>query len=139
MNQQTALKAIADETRMKILVLLLERSYCVRALARKLDISQAAASQHLKVLREAGLLAGEKKGYFMYYDVDRAALCALAENIEALASIKHEACTPKHGGCGQGEYKNCHCCRDGGGTGRGRGHVHHQKEDRCRHREESED
>lgn len=59
MDRSLVLKAIADETRMKILTLLLEHNYCVRALARSLELSEAAISQHLKVLREAGLLIGE--------------------------------------------------------------------------------
>ena len=66
MDRMLVLKAIADETRMKILLLLLRHNYCVRALARKLELSEGAVSQHLKILRDAGLLIGEKKGYFMH-------------------------------------------------------------------------
>ena len=62
-------KALADENRLLLLRLLLRRNCCVRALARQLDISEAAVSQHLKVLREAGLIFGEKCGYFMHYTV----------------------------------------------------------------------
>ena len=54
MELATALKALSDENRLLILRLLGRRDYCVRALARQLGISQAAVSQHLKVLREAG-------------------------------------------------------------------------------------
>ena len=46
------LKAMSDETRFKILTLLLEHNYCVRGLAKKLDLSEAAVSQHLKILRK---------------------------------------------------------------------------------------
>ena len=95
MDRALVLKAIADETRMKILLLLLKHSYCVRALARKLELSEGAISQQLKVLREAGLLTGEKKGYFMHYDVNRDELHALAADIEALASIEREVCIPE--------------------------------------------
>ena len=49
-------KALADENRMLLLRLLLLRSCCVRGLARQLGISPAGGSQHLKVLREAGLV-----------------------------------------------------------------------------------
>lgn len=102
------LKAIADETRMKILSLLLRHNYCVRALARKLELSEGAVSQHLKVLRDAGLLSGEKRGYFMHYDVNRDVLHALATDIEALAQIEREACRPKEGGCSSEESERCH-------------------------------
>lgn len=52
-------KALADENRLLLLRLLLRRNCCVRALARQLDISEAAVSQHLKVLREAGLISAK--------------------------------------------------------------------------------
>ena len=61
METTKILKAIADGTRFKILTLLLQQNYCVRALSRKLGLSESAISQHLKVLREAGLLVGVKK------------------------------------------------------------------------------
>ncbi|WP_294857077.1 helix-turn-helix transcriptional regulator [uncultured Oscillibacter sp.] len=108
MDKTLVLKAIADETRMKILSLLLRHNYCVRALARKLELSEGAISQHLKVLRDAGLLTGEKKGYFMHYDVNREVLHALAADIEELASVEREACTPEEGGCHSSEQERCH-------------------------------
>ncbi len=88
MDIMTALKAISDDTRMKIINLLLRHDYCVRALARKLNISEAGVSQHLKVLREAGLVLGEKKGYFVHYSVKRDALKEIAGNINALAGTE---------------------------------------------------
>ena len=91
MEKTSALKALADDTRMKIVTLLLQHNYCVRALAGKLGISEAAVSQHLKILREEGLLAGEKKGYFMHYEVNRDALHELAREIDALADLESEA------------------------------------------------
>ncbi|MFA6807665.1 MAG: metalloregulator ArsR/SmtB family transcription factor [Eubacteriales bacterium] len=98
MDRLFVLKAIADDSRMNILTLLLLHNYCVRALARKLNLSEAAVSQHLKVLRKAGLLIGEKRGYFMHYDVNRSVLHELATNIEELASIKREFCVPENDG-----------------------------------------
>lgn len=115
MDQTLVLKAIADETRMKILSLLLRRGYCVRALARKLELSEGAVSQHLKVLRDAGLLTGEKKGYFMHYAVNRDVLHALAAELEALACVEREACTPEEGGCPSPERERCHVQKRNGG------------------------
>ncbi len=92
MDKTRILKAIADETRMKILTLLLEHNYCVRALARELKLSEATISQHLKILRESGLLVGEKHGYYMHYDVKRSVLHELADEIELLAAIEREEC-----------------------------------------------
>lgn len=92
MDTTKVLKAIADETRMKILTLLLRHRFCVRGLARQLGLTEATVSQHLKVLREAGLLVGEKRGYFMHYDVERSLLCELASEIQALTTLEREAC-----------------------------------------------
>ncbi|MDW7659048.1 MAG: metalloregulator ArsR/SmtB family transcription factor [Bacillota bacterium] len=89
---EIVLKAIADSTRLQIIVLLLRQSICVRALARKLNLSEAAISQHLKVLRDAGLVRGEKRGYFMHYDVEREQLRLLAKEIEALSMIERKRC-----------------------------------------------
>lgn len=92
MDKTKVLKALADQTRMKILTLLLKHNYCVRALARELGFSEATISQHLKVLREAGLLIGKKRGYYMHYDVERSVLHELAGEIHALAEIERKAC-----------------------------------------------
>ena len=94
MDMNKILKAVADETRMRILQLLLKHDYCVRALATELNLTEATISQHLKVLREAGLLVGEKRGYFMHYAVERQVLNELAKEIEALAAIEHAPCKP---------------------------------------------
>lgn len=108
MNTTMVLKAIADETRMKILTLLLRHSYCVRGLANALELTEATISQHLKVLREAGLLVGEKRGYFMHYDVERSVLHELAGEIEALTAIERKSCKPaKRDDCPVTESKNC--------------------------------
>ena len=93
------LKAIADETRLEMLRLLLCRSYCVGALARKLELTEAAISQHLKVLREAGLVTGEKRGYFTHYDVDRDRLLSLGGEIEKLTEIERKPCEPEQEEC----------------------------------------
>jgi DNA-binding transcriptional ArsR family regulator len=72
------LKALSDETRFGIVKLLLSRDLCVGALAHHLRISEAAVSQHLKLLREAGLVKGEKRGYWTHYMVERNKLNELA-------------------------------------------------------------
>jgi len=107
------LKAIADETRFKILILLLQNNYCVRALSKKLKLSESAISQHIKVLKEAGLLIGMKRGYYMHYDVDRSTLHKLSSKIEELAAIEREICDPENAGCKPSERKTCHVKRGG--------------------------
>jgi ArsR family transcriptional regulator len=86
------LKALADDTRMDIISLLLRHRYCVGALARELGLSEAAVSQHLKILKETGLIKGERHGYFMHYDVERETLEELSIHIGKLAAIKRKPC-----------------------------------------------
>ncbi len=89
-----ALKALSDETRYALITLLLKHDYCVRALARQLDISEPAVSQHLKLLRSAGLVKGEKRGYFTHYSVNREILKDIANKIIELSDT-----IPNGNGC----------------------------------------
>ena len=107
MELVTLCRALGDETRMRIFRLLLQRSYCVGALARKLGISESAVSQHLKLMREAGLITGEKRGYHMHYAVDRSAAESMAASLLALAEESPSPCTPAYGGCDEAEYLHC--------------------------------
>lgn len=89
-----ALKALGDESRFRILSLLLAHDLCVRALARRLELSESAVSQHLKVLREAGLVRGEKRGYFTHYAVERERLHELGAVLKAMAAAPCSTCEP---------------------------------------------
>ncbi len=40
---------------------------CVNALAGQLGITQSAVSQHLKILRQAGFVTSERRGYYIHY------------------------------------------------------------------------
>jgi DNA-binding transcriptional ArsR family regulator len=80
-------KALSDETRFQLFKLLLTHDLCVEALARNLKISEAAVSQHLKQLREAGLVRGEKRGYWTHYMIDKVKLNELAEAVKDLTKL----------------------------------------------------
>ena len=67
MELEVLLKALGDPTRFSIYRQLLSRKHCVRSLSRKLGVSEPAVSQHLKILREAGLVYGERCGHHMHY------------------------------------------------------------------------
>ena len=75
-------KALADQTRLRLIDLLLTHDLCVGALARRLGISKPAVSQHLQILRKAGLVKGEKRGYWTHYSIERDALLQLAGEIK---------------------------------------------------------
>lgn len=98
------LKALADETRFKILSLLLTHDFCVGALAKRLDISEAAVSQHLQILRKAGVVKGEKRGYYTHYWVERKILTYIAEKLWEMASQQPEGGCLKHM---PGEHQCC--------------------------------
>ena len=66
-----AFKALSDETRLRILNVLLERECCVCEVMQALDISQTRASRNLAVLYNAGFLKLRKDGLWSLYSVDR--------------------------------------------------------------------
>ena len=80
------LKALADENRLKILHMLVTNDLCVGALAQHLNISKPAVSQHLQILRKAGLVSGEKRGYWTHYMVNRDTVRQIASGLSALAA-----------------------------------------------------
>lgn len=84
MEPEKALKALGEPMRFRILTCLLERRHCVRSLSKKLGISEPAVSQHLKVMREAGMIYGEKFGYHTHYFPRQEALDGLAALFEEL-------------------------------------------------------
>jgi len=60
-------KALSNPVRWNILRLLKQRPFCVNALTYRLNVSQPAVSQHLKVLEYAGLVRGTKTGLQVHY------------------------------------------------------------------------
>ena len=65
-----AMKALADETRLRILKVLLERECCVCEVMQALDISQSRASRNLGILQDAGFLKARRDGAWIVYSVD---------------------------------------------------------------------
>jgi DNA-binding transcriptional ArsR family regulator len=78
------LKVLAVENRVRIIGLLKGRALCVNALAARLDVTQGAVSQHLRVMRDAGLVIDEKRGYFVHYRLDQTTLARWRAEIECL-------------------------------------------------------
>jgi len=89
-----AFKALSDETRLRVLNLILERECCVCEIMQALEISQSKASRHLSALYDAGFLKFRKEGLWSLYSVDdemegylsdmvSAARKSLIDNVEA--------------------------------------------------------
>ncbi|MGQ9629946.1 MAG: ArsR/SmtB family transcription factor [bacterium] len=63
-------RALSVPCRLKIVRAISRRPLCVNALTTRLGISQPAVSQHLNVLKDAGLVLGERRGYFTHYSIN---------------------------------------------------------------------
>jgi DNA-binding transcriptional ArsR family regulator len=80
-------KVLSVDTRVKLLDLLKSQGPLgAKSLAESLRISPAAVSQHLKILKQAGLVRSERKGYWIPYTVDEEAL-------ECCRQVLNEVCT----------------------------------------------
>lgn len=64
-------KALGAPSRLRILKLIRDRKLCVNAITQQLDISQSAVSQHLAVLKEAGLVISDRYGSIVHYELNR--------------------------------------------------------------------
>ncbi len=92
-------KVLSVETRVRIIELLKTRGPAgAKELSADLGVTTAAVSQHLKILKQAGLVRSERKGYWIPYAID-------ARAMEHCRQLLTEVCTC---GCqGTGSFKNC--------------------------------
>jgi ArsR family transcriptional regulator len=65
-----AMKALSDETRLRIMHVLLERECCVCEVMQALEISQTRASRNLGILQGAGFLKTRREGAWILYSID---------------------------------------------------------------------
>jgi len=92
----TALRALAEPIRWRIVELLGVEELCVCHLVEELDIPQPLVSHHLKVLRDAGLVDSERFRYWTYY---RLRTDALADLTRAVARVADGAPTGRRRPC----------------------------------------
>ena len=86
--------ALADEARVRIVEMLSHKERCVCELEEVLGIAQSRLSFHLKVLKDAGLLADRKEGRWMYYNLQRDTLDQIAAYTKSVKPGKHAgSCT----------------------------------------------
>lgn len=76
--------ALGAESRVRIIELLSGDTLCVAALAHLAGISAGAVSQHLRVLRSAGLVESERHGYYVHYRLAPGAAKLLRAAVAAL-------------------------------------------------------
>ena len=82
----TGLHALGDPTRLAILQSLAERPLAVVDIARGFPVSRPAISQHLRVLKDAGLVSDRHAGTQRIYQIDAAGIAALKAHFDALWS-----------------------------------------------------
>lgn len=87
-NIVDVLKALSDETRLRILNLLYSRDLCVCDIVEALQITQTKASRHLRYLKNAGLVDDRKQAQWVYYSAVK------NKDYEFLNSIIYENIRP---------------------------------------------
>ena len=82
-------KALAHPVRVQILRILLERKACLCGeIVAELPLAQATVSQHLKILKEAGLVQGEIDGPRVCYCANPGRLTRLAQLVGSIAPVE---------------------------------------------------
>ena len=78
-------RALDDDTRRQILLLLREKDLTAGEIADNFDISKPSISHHLELLKKANLVTSEKKGQFVIYSINTT---VLEEIIQWMLSLK---------------------------------------------------
>lgn len=100
-------RILSVETRARMVALLKSGPLCVGGLARKLGVTPAAVSQHLKLMRSAGLVTSARRGYYVHYELNPEAFARL----RGLADHFFDVQPPQ--GDSQGCCRQSTCCREG--------------------------
>lgn len=79
-------KALGDENRIRILKLLRNGETCTCKLLEALEISQPTLSHHMKILCDAGIVAGRKEGKWVHYSISCEGACRVRKLFQELTS-----------------------------------------------------
>jgi len=77
-------KLFSVEARIRIVQALKRRSLCVTEITSQLGISQEATSQHLRVLKDAHIVKFQKRGFHVYYSLDKQNMAFMHKAVSAL-------------------------------------------------------
>lgn len=84
MGFQETFKALSDPTRRKILDILKDGAKTAGDIGSRFDMTGATMSHHLAVLREAGLISDDKRGKYIYYELNMSVLDEITGWVAAL-------------------------------------------------------
>ena len=79
-------KILSVDKRIEIIELLKKEAMSVNSMAEVLGVTSSAVSQHLRVLKSAGLVRDERKGYWVYYSLDRDTLEKVRERLNRICT-----------------------------------------------------
>lgn len=82
-------RAVADETRWRIVRLVMDRALCVCELADILGMPQSSVSSHVQIIRKAGLLESETCGKWTYFRIARDRLALLKAVLRTFPESGH--------------------------------------------------
>ena len=91
------LNVLSVSTRVRIVQLLKGRALCVSALAARLDVTQGAVSQHLRIMRDVELVIDERRGYYVHYRLNEETLATWRTAIGQLLDPTLGACAHAKG------------------------------------------
>ncbi len=83
-------KALGDETRLRLVYLLMEREACVLEIKQAMRISQTRASRNLGILHDAGLLQARRDGPLVFYSLDTKLIKKNCAGLEAMVKQAFE-------------------------------------------------
>ena len=88
-----AMKALSDETRLRMLNVLMARECCVCEVMQALNVSQTRASRNLGILEAAGFLKSRREGLWMLYSIDWSGANRYASSLSRLikeSAVRHD-------------------------------------------------
>lgn len=87
-DKTPVIKALADDTRLKIVEILSGGELCACDILEKLDITQPTLSYHMKILSESGVVAARRTGAWMIYSLNKDCIRSLIGFLNAFLEAK---------------------------------------------------
>ncbi len=97
-------KTFSNETRLKIFQMLAKEKLCVSKIVQKLKVAQPTVTQHLKILKQTGLIKSKKVGSWVHCSIDTGGVKKCKKELGNFVMILDKALSAKKGSCSR---KNC--------------------------------